>query len=204
MVLLDEVEKAHPKILDIFLQIFDNGFITDSHGIRCDFRETIIILTSNVGAASKKAAIGFQKEDKEVSADTELSQTILAEAKKLFRPEFINRLTEIVAFQPLGHAEIRQVLALIIDRLNERLKGKNIALKLTPEAEAMLIVQGSSEEFGARHLERTVERLISKPLAELILSNEVEPGSLILCSEINGHLCLRHEALDLNLDNIKQ
>jgi ATP-dependent Clp protease ATP-binding subunit ClpC len=204
VVLLDEVEKAHPKILDIFLQIFDNGFITDSHGIRCDFRETIIILTSNVGAVSKKAAIGFQKDEKEVSADTILGQTIFAAARNHFRPEFINRLTEIVAFQPLGHDEIRQVLALIIDRLNERLKEKNIALKLSPEAEAILIAQGFSEEFGARHLERTVERLISKPLAQLILSNEAEPGSLILCSEIDGHLCLRHEALDLNFNIIKQ
>lgn len=194
VVLLDEVEKAHPKILDIFLQIFDNGFITDSHGVRCDFRETIIILTSNVGAVSKKAAIGFQKEGKEAAPNKELSQTILAEARKLFRPEFINRLTDIVAFQPLGHDEVKQVLALTIARLNERLKDKNINLELTSAAEAVLIAQGYSEEYGARHLERTVENLISKPLAELILAGKAAAGSRILCNEQDGRVFMQNSA----------
>jgi ATP-dependent Clp protease ATP-binding subunit ClpC len=184
VVLLDEVEKAHPKILDIFLQIFDNGFITDSHGVRCDFRESIIILTSNVGAVSKMAAIGFQGGGKEAAPDKELSETILAEARKLFRPEFINRLTDIVAFQPLGHDEVKQVLALTIARLNGRLKDKNIVLELTHEAEAMLIAQGYSQEYGARHLERTVEQLISKPLSELIIAGKIDSnGRLIAKTE---------------------
>lgn len=188
VVLLDEVEKAHPKILDIFLQIFDNGFITDSHGVRCDFRETIIILTSNVGAVRKKAAIGFQKESKEAAPDKELKQTVIIEAKKLFRPEFINRLTDIVAFQPLGHDEVKQVLALTIARLNGRLKDKNIVLELTPAAEAMLIAQGYSEEYGARHLERAVEQLISKPLSEMLLSAPQMTGCTLTISLIGGRI----------------
>jgi ATP-dependent Clp protease ATP-binding subunit ClpC len=188
VVLLDEVEKAHPKILDIFLQAFDNGFITDAHGVLCDFRETIIILTSNVGAGRRKTAIGFSKEIGKSEPGEELRENIIAEAKKLFRPEFINRLTDIVVFQPLGQEEVRQVLALSIKRLNGRLMNRGIEIKLSHDAEATVIAQGYSEEYGARHLERAVEQLISKPLSELLLSAPQITGNTLTISLIDGRI----------------
>ncbi|WP_395745395.1 AAA family ATPase [Prosthecobacter sp.] len=188
VILLDEVEKAHPKILDIFLQIFDDGFVTDSHGVRCDFRESIMIMTSNIGASEGKTSIGFQQADDEENPGDRLEQSVLADARKLFRPEFINRLTDIVPFKPLGSEEVKQVLALMIDRLNERLKSKKITLELTPESQALLIAQGSSKEYGVRHLERTVERLISRPLSEIIIAGRIEPGVHFLAQVANSHI----------------
>jgi ATP-dependent Clp protease ATP-binding subunit ClpC len=195
IVLLDEVEKAHPKILDIFLQVFDNGFLTDSHGVRCDFRETIIILTSNVGAGKKNPFIGFADGHETTCPEIELNETITASAKKLFRPEFINRLTDTITFQPLGHYEVKQILAMLIERLNERLADKNIFFELSSEAEDMLIDQGCSAEYGARHLERTLERLVSKPLAQLILSGEAPRGSRVQCVVQDGCLLLQNQIL---------
>lgn len=188
VVLLDEVEKAHPKVLDIFLQVFDNGFITDSHGVRCDFRETIIVLTSNVGAASKKTAIGFQKEGKEAVPDKELSQTIHTEARKLFRPEFINRLTAMVVFQPLGYEEVRQILSLSISRLNLRLQERNLVIGISPEVESMLIDQGYSEEYGARHLERAVEEVISRPLSRMLLVDPKPTSGKLMFAVVDGRV----------------
>jgi len=188
VVLLDEVEKAHPKILDIFLQVFDNGFITDSHGVRCDFRETIIILTSNVGAVSKTAAIGFQKEGKEAVPYKELSQTILTEARKLFRPEFINRLTAMVVFQRLGFDEVRQILTLSISRLNLRLQERSLVIAISPEVESMLIDQGYSEEYGARHLERAVEEVISRPLSRMLLADAKPASGELMFAVVDGRI----------------
>jgi ATP-dependent Clp protease ATP-binding subunit ClpC len=176
VILLDEVEKAHPKILDIFLQIFDDGFVTDSHGVHCDFRESIVIMTSNIGASSGKTSIGFQQGDEEASPYDRLERSVLAETRKLFRPEFINRLTDIIPFEPLGPEEVKQVLTLMVDRLNERLKSKKITLELTPESQALLIAQGSSKEYGVRYLERIIERVIMRPLSEIILAGQIEPN----------------------------
>lgn len=190
VVLLDEVEKAHPKIMDLFLQVFDNGFLTDSHGVKCDFRETLIILTSNVGAGQRKAAMGFLPAAPGDEA-AELEKAVIAAARKLFRPEFLNRLTDTVVFLPLGQEEVRQILALNIARLNERLRPKNLSLRLTAEAENLLISQGCSPEYGARHLERTVEKLVGKPLAEVILAGRHGPGTIIEGTVQDGALRLR-------------
>jgi ATP-dependent Clp protease ATP-binding subunit ClpC len=191
VVLLDEVEKAHPKILDVFLQIFDNGFITDSHGVRCDFRETIIILTSNFGASRKKASIGFTKQASNADQNEDLRQSILVEAKNCFRSEFINRLTAIVPFQPLDRGEVKEILKLIMAQLNERIKSRNIILNLTPESEALLIGKGYSQEHGVRHLQRTVEQSISTPLSQILLSKPSLTNRNLIVDAIGNNICFK-------------
>ena len=190
VLLLDEVEKAHPRVMDLFLQVFDHGFLTDSHGVACDFRETIIILTSNIGAG-ETPAIGFFGSTQTIDRNALQGDAVMGAVKRTFRPELINRFTEIVIFQPLGSAEVKLVLGTIIDRLNARLSDKSLHLELTPEAENVIVAEGYSSEYGVRHLERAVERLISKPLAELILSGQAPAGSRLRCEIQSGKLMIQ-------------
>jgi ATP-dependent Clp protease ATP-binding subunit ClpC len=169
VVLLDEVEKAHPKILDLFLQVFDSGTLTDAHGVKCDFRETIIIMTSNLGVENTCRPIGFGGEINTVDADCELEKSVQTAAKRFFRPEFINRLTGIVVFRPLEIDHVHQILDLLILRLNERLKIKGVSAELTPDALRFLIQEGYSPAYGARSLERTLEKEVSTPLSKILL-----------------------------------
>lgn len=169
VVLLDEVEKAHPKILDLFLQVLDSGTLTDAHGRKCDFRETIIIMTSNMGTESKCRPIGFGGEVSKVEADFELDKSVETAAKRFFRPEFINRLTGIVVFRPLEIDHVHQILDLQILRLNERLKVKGVSVEVTPDALKFLIQEGYSPAYGARSLERALEKELSTPLSKILL-----------------------------------
>lgn len=191
VLLLDEIEKAHPKILDLFLQVFDNGFLTDSHGARCDFRETIIILTSNIGAGTQRAKIGFNSIEAVEGEKIGLQQEVVNEARKRFRPEFVNRLTEIVAFEPLGLEAMREILHLLVARTNARLATRDIAVTLSTEADSFLIENGMTDEYGARHFERLFEQAVSKPLSELILSGAAKPGSSVAIVILDGKLVLR-------------
>jgi ATP-dependent Clp protease ATP-binding subunit ClpC len=169
VVLLDEVEKAHPKILDLFLQVFDSGTLTDAHGFKCDFRETIIIMTSNLGAGTANRPVGFGGEIQEIDTEEELENLVYAAAKRFFRPEFINRLTGIVVFQPLEKAHLHQILSAIVDRLNRRLGEMDVSVELTTEAMAFLIQEVYRPDSGARGLEQTVEKELSIPLSRLLL-----------------------------------
>jgi ATP-dependent Clp protease ATP-binding subunit ClpC len=169
VVLLDEVEKAHPKILDLFLQVFDSGGLTDAHGCKCDFRETIIIMTSNLGAGTANRPIGFGGGIEEIDTQEELGNSVHAAAKRFFRPEFINRLTGIVVFQSLGKSHLYEILSIIVDRLNRRLGEMAVSVELTTEAMAFLIQEGYRPGSGARGLEKAVEKELSKPLSKLLL-----------------------------------
>jgi ATP-dependent Clp protease ATP-binding subunit ClpC len=169
VVLLDEVEKAHPKILDLFLQVFDSGVLTDSHGFKCDFRETVIIMTSNLGAGTANRSMGFGGEIREVDIEEELENSVHAATKRFFRPEFVNRLTDVVVFHPLEKAHLHQILSAIVDRLNRRLGEMDASVELTTEATDFLIQEGYSPDSGARGLERTIEKELSIPLSKLVL-----------------------------------
>ena len=169
VILLDEVEKAHPKILDLFLQVFDSGTLTDAHGTKCDFRETIIIMTSNLGAGIAARSIGFGGENQQIDSAGELERSVQTAAKRFFRPEFLNRLTGVVVFQPLEEAHVRQILDVLVVRLNGRLREKGVSVELTPAAVGFLIGKGFSTDSGARGLERAVEKEISTPLSKLLL-----------------------------------
>lgn len=171
VVLLDEVEKAHPKILDLFLQVFDDGTLTDSHGLKCDFRETIIIMTSNLGAGNATRPIGFGGEIEESDTQDELENSVNAAAKRFFRPEFINRLTGVVVFQNLERSHLYEILNAIMDRLKQTLAEMNVSIALTPEAVDFLIAVGHSPGSGARGLEKAVENEVSVPLSNFFLAD---------------------------------
>jgi ATP-dependent Clp protease ATP-binding subunit ClpC len=194
VVLFDEIEKAHPKILDIFLQVFDEGILTDSKGRRCDFRSTVIILTTNLGsqAGKPRQGVGFRAVESDDFSIT-FSEGILAEVKRVLRPELLNRITEIITFKPLQIADARHVVDKFIDRLNERLQVRSVRLNLTEGARELLLEEGFSEAFGAREMERTIERLIAKPLAEELLRGQFQNGGRVIVARTEGKLTFQND-----------
>jgi ATP-dependent Clp protease ATP-binding subunit ClpC len=187
VLLLDEVEKAHPKIFDIFLQVFDEGVLTDSQGRQCNFRETIIFLTSNVGAADAPARqIGFYEGH---DATNGLGAAAVLDAvKKSFRPEFINRLSQIIVFQPLDKATLRQIVDKFTDRLKSRLTVQGVNITLEDSAYEILMNRGFSQNYGAREMERTIDTLLSKPLAKALLEEKIGPGTTLRVSGTAGQI----------------
>lgn len=176
VVLFDEIEKAHPDVMDILLQILEEGRLTDSFGRKIDFRNTIIIMTSNVGAdlIRKGTAVGFGASD-EGSLDYEsIKEKILSAVKKQFKPEFLNRLNDIIIFHPLIREQLMHVIELEISKVQARLKKKEITLTLDDAAKQFLVDKGFQPEMGARPLRRTIEQYIEDPLAEKVLMSPNE------------------------------
>ena len=185
VVLFDEVEKAHPDVFNILLQVLDDGRITDSQGRTVDFKNTIIILTSNLG--SEYILEGIQK-DGEISE--EAKNKVNALLKQSFRPEFLNRLDEIVFYKPLKKNEISKILELLIKDLERRLEDKHINLKLTDSAKEYLIDNGYDEIYGARPLKRFVQKKLETLVAKKILAQEILPNTTVTVDCINGELDL--------------
>ena len=181
VVLFDEIEKAHPRVLDIFLQVFDEGTLTDSKGRACSFREAIIILTSNLGTDTVKAkpALGFGAAITPAGSKERLAGNVEAAVKQHLRPELINRLTGIVCFHPLQREHVLEIIEKSIARLNSRLAEQRITLTLDESAFELLMKEGFSEVYGARELERVIERLVVKPLAQKLLRNEMGDGATL-------------------------
>ncbi len=186
VLLLDEIEKAHPRILDIFLQVFDEGILTDSHGRKCDFRETIIFITSNLGAGdSSIPKIGFfEGNDVEESSATPVLKAI----KASLRPEFLNRLSQIIVFQPLNNAAVREIIDKLIEKLNFRLAKHDVTISLDESAYNYLLTAGFSKTYGAREMERTIDTLLTKPLSRDILGDNLVPGSNITATAVSGDI----------------
>jgi ATP-dependent Clp protease ATP-binding subunit ClpC len=183
VVLFDEIEKAHPRVLDLFLQIFDEGTLTDAQGRKCDFRESVIILTSNLGSGvAKKRRMGFGAEEDEEVGDT---PTLLEAVKRHFRPELVNRLTKVVHFKPLGMEAAREILGKLVVDFNKRLRDRGVTVKLDVSAEELILREGFSEEYGARNLERVVDRMLGTLIAEAMLSGKIKAGQTIRL-EANG------------------
>jgi len=174
VVLFDEIEKAHPDVFNILLQVLDDGRITDSQGRTVDFKNTIIILTSNLG--SDYILEGIEKNG-EISNDAKEKVNILL--KQSFRPEFLNRLDEIVFYKPLMKDEISKILDLLIEDLNKRLEDKNISLKLSESAKDYLIDNGYDEVYGARPLKRFVQKKLETLIAKKILTGEILPNETV-------------------------
>ncbi|RFC43072.1 MAG: ATP-dependent Clp protease ATP-binding subunit ClpC [Verrucomicrobia bacterium] len=181
VVLFDEIEKAHPDVMNLLLQILEEGQITDSFGRRIDFRNTIIILTSNVGAnlVEKQKSVGFGAVGKDVMEYSGMKERILEETKKTFKPEFINRLDQVVVFRALGKEELLTIVNLEVDKVSKRLEAKNISIKLDKMALDFLIEEGSDTTFGARPMRRAVERHIEDPLAEKLLRGDIKEGDQV-------------------------
>jgi ATP-dependent Clp protease ATP-binding subunit ClpC len=186
VILLDEIEKAHPDVFNLLLQIFEDGYLTDAKGTRVDFRNTIMIMTSNIGAhwLNKEARLGFAATS--ASDEKQLEQTheknveyILEDMKKHFKPEFLNRLDKVVVFKTLSTASIRKIVNLQINQLSERLSEKNITLKVSDSAKKFLVEKGYDPENGARPLRRVIQSLVEDPLANGILSGEFRDGDTL-------------------------
>jgi ATP-dependent Clp protease ATP-binding subunit ClpC len=176
VILLDEIEKAHPDVFNILLQILDDGRLTDAKGRTVDFSNTVIIMTSNVGS---EHLMNLSKEEFEKNYD-KIKEQIMEELKRRFRPEFLNRIDEIIIFHPLAEEEIKQIVDLLINKLNKRLAERGIKVKLTEEAKSELAKRGYVPEFGARPLRRTIQREIETPLSVQILEGKVKEGDTVV------------------------
>lgn len=190
VVLFDEVEKAHPDIMNLMLQILEEGMITDSQGRKVDFRNTIIILTSNVGASTikRQSSLGFGAIDSaEDGADYDtMKEKIMKESKGYFKPEFLNRLDDLCVFHMLEKKDLRVIVDLEIGKLASRLEEKGISLKLNNSARDFIIDKGYDAEYGARPMRRAVERHLEDPLSESLLRGEIKEGDLIKVSLPKG------------------
>ncbi|MDI6740566.1 MAG: ATP-dependent Clp protease ATP-binding subunit [Candidatus Edwardsbacteria bacterium] len=180
VVLFDEIEKAHPDVFNILLQVLEDGQLTDSYGRKVSFKNTVLIMTSNLGAREikKGVSLGFQRSN-EMQAFDQMKDKVLAELKKTFNPEFLNRVDETVVFHALGRPEMEQIVEILAGQLAARLTEKEIRLKLTAEAKELLIQKGFDPAYGARPLKRTIQRMLEDPLSEEILKGNVKPGEPI-------------------------
>ncbi len=182
VLLLDEIEKAHPDVFNILLQILEEGKLTDAQGRRVDFRNTIVIMTSNLGAAqiSKNTGFGFTVGDESGLSYDEMKSRVMGELKKVFRPELLNRIDEIIVFHKLSKDEIMSIVDLLLRRLREQMATHEVTIELTDEAKELLVDKGYDPAMGARPLRRAIQRFIEDPLADFVLGRELEPGSTIL------------------------
>ena len=182
IVLFDEIEKAHPDVFNIMLQILDDGRLTDAKGRHINFKNTVIIMTSNVGASmiQNVSKVGFStSEDQSKDRYEKLKETVNEEMKKAFRPEFLNRIDETIVFAHLSQDEIRQIVDLMLKDLFKRLEEKELAVEVTDEVKDHLAKEGYSEAYGARPLRRLIQRRIEDNLAEEILSGKYSQGDII-------------------------
>jgi len=182
VVLFDEIEKAHPDVFNILLQILEDGHLTDSQGRTVDFKNTVIIMTSNLGTADlRKAKIGFAEASDELNYD-KMREKVMDALKAHFRPEFLNRIDEVIVFHELTLAEVKLIVDLLLVRLREQLENQALDLVLTDDAKELLAKKGYDPQLGARPLRRAIQRLLEDPLSEKVLFKEFAAGSTVLVS----------------------
>ncbi len=193
VVLFDEIEKAHPDVFNILLQILEEGRLTDAQGRTVDFRNTVIIMTSNVGAReiTQSTPLGFSSSDQNGLSDKEIKSRVMSELKKLFRPELLNRIDEIIVFNSLSEEEILQIVDLMVDDLRERMITQNMTVNLNDDARKLLAKEGIDTVYGARPLRRAVQRLLEDPLSEQILEGRWTSGSVVDVEVEDGELVFK-------------
>ena len=204
VVLFDEVEKAHPDVMNMLLQILEEGKLTDSFGRQVDFRNTIILLTSNVGAdrLKKGATMGFSAPDDEQDYDR-MKENLTEEAKKVFRPEFLNRFDDIVVFRSLGREELTQILDLELAKVEKRLAQRDIHFGLDKAARDLLLDKGHDPTYGARPMRRAVEKYLEDPMAEEIIRGELREGGTINISAKDDKLVFTQKQAEAKNDDTK-
>jgi ATP-dependent Clp protease ATP-binding subunit ClpC len=189
VVLLDEIEKAHPDVFNILLQMLEEGRLTDSFGRKVDFKNTIIIMTSNIGAEmlKKQGSIGFKSQAEEVTYQT-MKERLLEEVKRMFKPEFLNRVDDIIVFRSLTKEDLEKIVELEIKEVESRLKEQDIHIDLAKDAKTFLIEKGFDKQFGARPLKRTILRFLEDPLAEEIIKGSFKKGGHVVVTAKVDHL----------------
>ncbi len=193
VVLLDEIEKAHPDVFNILLQILEEGRLTDAQGRTVDFRNTVIIMTSNVGARdiAQSTPLGFSASDQNRLSDKEIKSHVMSELKKLFRPEFLNRIDEIIVFKSLTDDEIAQIVDLMVADLRDRMIAQNMTINLNDDARKLIAKEGTDTTSGARPLRRAIQRLLEDPVSEQILEGRWTSGSVIDVEVEDGELVFK-------------
>ena len=190
VLLFDELEKAHPDVFNILLQVMDDGSLTDSTGRRVDFRHTVLIMTSNLGAESgQRKAAGFTVSSEEARE----KERMLTALKEAVRPEFLGRIDETVVFRPLGEAEVRRIASLLLEELCLRVRATGIGLDFTEGVAELLAREGFDPKFGARPLRRAAVRLVEEPLAEEILRGRIREGDRVTVEAEAGRCLFRKE-----------
>jgi len=185
VLLFDEIEKAHPDVFNILLQILEEGRLTDGQGRKVDFRNTIVIMTSNVGAReiAQGTPIGFSGADSKAGlSDKEINNRVMTEMKKLFRPEFLNRIDDIIVFKSLTNEQIAQIVELMVSDLRDRLIEQNMTINLSEEARNYIAEEGTDATFGARPLRRAIQRILEDPISEQVLEGKWKSGDVIEAS----------------------
>ncbi len=181
IVLLDEIEKAHPEVFNVLLQIMEDGRLTDSKGRTVDFRNTVVIMTANVGAnLIKNTSLGFRPTEDDGRSYEAMKGKVMDEVKRTFRPEFLNRVDEMVVFHALTREDLNSIVSLMLREVGQRLRGHGLEIEVTPEAKAVLADKGYDPAFGARPLRRTIQRMVEDRLAEMMLEGEFEEGGKVL------------------------
>jgi len=183
VLLLDEIEKAHPDVFNILLQILEDGRLTDAQGRTVDFRHAIVIMTSNIGAAeiARNTPLGFAvSEDETGITYDDMKSRIMGELKKVFRPEFLNRIDDVIVFHKLQKEEIKQIVELLLLRIRESMAERELQLELTGEAKDLLVEKGWDPSMGARPLRRAIQRYIEDPLADFVLREQLTPGATVV------------------------
>ncbi|HTY96648.1 MAG TPA: ATP-dependent Clp protease ATP-binding subunit [Solirubrobacteraceae bacterium] len=189
VLLLDEIEKAHPDVFNILLQILEDGRLTDAQGRTVDFRHAIVIMTSNIGAAeiARNTPLGFAVSDDETGITYEdMKNRIMGELKKVFRPEFLNRIDDVIVFHKLQKEEIKQIVELLLLRIRESMAERELQLELTEPAKDLLVEKGWDPAMGARPLRRAIQRYIEDPLADFVLREELTPGATVVVNPAEG------------------
>ncbi len=188
VLLLDEIEKAHPRVFDLFLQVLDDGRLTDSHGRTVDFRNTVIIMTSNIGS-QYLLSIPVDGDEERVQKEFERArERVLEELRYHFRPEFLNRIDEVIVFKPLTMKELFQIIDLLVAGINKRLAERNISIELTEKSKEHLVKLGYDPAYGARPLKRTLQKHLETPLANLIIKGEIKDGQRMAVDLKDGKL----------------
>jgi len=196
IVVFDEVEKAHPEVFNMLLQIMEEGHLADARGRKVDFRNTILILTANIGAeAIRKGGLGFAlPADRRAEGEREydeMSQRLREELKRTFRPEFLNRLDAVVVFRPLGPEQMAQIVELELGKVARRLAERGLCFEVTPAAKELLVAEGYQPEYGARPLRRVIQNRVEDALSDAVLTGVFAPGSTVVIDAAEGEIVLR-------------
>ena len=184
VILLDEIEKAHPDVMNMLLQILDDGRLTDAQGRTVNFKNTVIIMTSNIGARliTDKTTLGFasegNKKDETQKEYETIKKDVMGELKKQFRPEFINRIDEIIVFHKLNNEDIRKIMDIMLNQLKNRLTEQEIDIEIDESVKQLLIEKGTDINYGARPLKRTIQNVLEDKIAEAIKKKKIKPGKV--------------------------
>jgi ATP-dependent Clp protease ATP-binding subunit ClpC len=190
VILFDEIEKAHPDVFNILLQILEDGHLTDAQGHQVDFKNAVVIMTSNLGTRDiqKGPGIGFATGGTDAMSHDKMKDKVMDELKRSFRPELLNRIDEVIVFHALSRENVKEIVELLLKRVREQLKAKDVEIELTDAAKDVLVDKGYDVSLGARPLRRTIQRMVEDQLSEKLLNKEFKAGETIIVDALDGEI----------------